>query len=73
MEVAGFLRDAAGGTGSEWDWDDFTSVPITDSRLETIRAEAALIPLPIDPEGTQKLRDLIYRTEQICQAVLQAS
>jgi len=29
-EVAGFLRDFAEGTGGEWDWDDFTSVPITD-------------------------------------------
>jgi len=64
-EVAGFLRDAAEGTGGEWDWDDFTSVPITDPRLEAIRVEADLIPLPINAEGLQKLRDLIRRAEEL--------
>src|SRR5688572_28945253 len=58
-EVAGFLRDFAEGTGGEWDWDDFTSVPITDPRLEAIRIEADMIPLPIEPEDLQKLQELI--------------
>lgn len=64
-EVAGFLRDFAEGTGGEWDWDDFTSVAITDPRLEAIRIEAGLIPLQIEPEGMQKLRELITRAEEI--------
>ncbi len=67
VEVAGFLRDADEGTGGEWDWDDFTSVPITDPRLEAIRTEADLIPLPIKLEGIQKVRELIERAEQIAE------
>jgi len=47
-DVVGFLRDFIDGRGGEWDWDDFTSVPITDPTLEAIRAEADLISLPID-------------------------
>jgi hypothetical protein len=65
VEVAGFLRDFAEHTGGEWDWDDFTSVPITDPRLEAIRTEADSIPLPITPEGMQRLQDLIRRAEEI--------
>jgi len=44
-EVAGFLRDFIDGSGGEWDWDDFTSVPITNQRLDNIRIEAGRIPL----------------------------
>jgi hypothetical protein len=29
-EVATYLRDFIDGTGDEWDWDDFESVPIAD-------------------------------------------
>lgn len=36
-DVAGFLRDFADGTGGDWDWDEFESVPITDPRLDAIR------------------------------------
>jgi len=67
-EVAGFLRDFAEHPGGEWDWDDFTSVPITDPRLEAIRREADSIPLPIDQEGMQKLHELIDRAEQVAKS-----
>ena len=40
-EVARYLRDLIAGTGGDWDWDDFESVPITDSVLDRIRLEAA--------------------------------
>jgi hypothetical protein len=39
-DVAGFLRDFIEGTGGEWDWDEFESVPITDPELEGIRLRA---------------------------------
>src|SRR5262245_54688686 len=64
-EVANFLRQFAEGTSGEWDWDDFTSVPITNPKLEAIRIEADLIPLPIDSHGKQKLQELITRAEQV--------
>lgn len=42
-EVAGFLRDFISGSGGEWDWDEFVSVPITDPKLEAIRKEAEMV------------------------------
>lgn len=39
-EVVGFLRDFLEGSGGEWDWDQFESVPITDPDLERIRQQA---------------------------------
>ena len=60
-EVATYLRDFIEGTGGEWDWDDFTSVPIADARLEAIRQEAGSIPLPVDEAGFDRLRDLLKR------------
>jgi hypothetical protein len=41
-EVAGYIRDFIEGAGGEWDWDEFESVPITDQRLDRIRAAACL-------------------------------
>jgi hypothetical protein len=60
-DVARYLRDFIDGTGGVWDWDDFTSVPIADARLEAIRQEAGLIPLPVDEAGFDRLRDLLQR------------
>jgi len=39
-DVAGFIRDFVEGTGGEWDWDEFESVPISDPRLDEIRLKA---------------------------------
>jgi len=39
-EVAGFISDFLDGTGGEWDWDEFESIPITDRELEGIRKRA---------------------------------
>jgi len=44
-EVARTIEDFVNGRGGPWDWDDFISVPIEDSRLESIRARCArLVP-----------------------------
>lgn len=37
LEVAEILERFISGGCSEWEWDDFTSVPIKDSVLEKIR------------------------------------
>jgi hypothetical protein len=39
-DVVGFIEDFLEGTGGEWDWDEFESVPITDPLLEEIRNRA---------------------------------
>jgi hypothetical protein len=61
IEVATVLRRFIEKTGGEWDWDDFTSVPVTDPALEAIRAEANRIRLPVNEDGTAKLRELYER------------
>jgi hypothetical protein len=64
-EVAGFLRDFINQTGGEWDWDDFTSVPITAPELEALRVEACEIDLPADEVGLDKLRKLLEKSESL--------
>jgi hypothetical protein len=36
-EVATTIENFLNGVGGRWNWDDFVSVPITDSRLDAIR------------------------------------
>jgi hypothetical protein len=36
-EVAQYIENFLTGKGGAWDWDDFTSVPITNPNLEAIR------------------------------------
>ena len=58
-DVESYLRGFLEGTGGDWDWDDFTSIPITDPTLDGIREEAAFLPLPLDAEGEATLRWLL--------------
>jgi len=59
QDVESYLRDFLQGTGGDWDWDDFTSIPISDPSLESIREEAASVPLPLTAEGEATLRRLL--------------
>ena len=49
-EVAKAIEDFLEGTGQPWDWDDFTSVRISDSSLESIRQRCAQLDLEFPPE-----------------------
>jgi hypothetical protein len=62
-EVAGFLRDFIENSGREWDWDDFTSVRISNPALDQIRMEASGIALPITETGREELKKLFDRAE----------
>jgi hypothetical protein len=64
-EVVGYLHDFLEGCGGEWDWDDFTSVPITALELEAIRQEAEMIDLPVTDAGRAKLQDLLARARAL--------
>ena len=64
-EVLSYLRDFRDGTGDDYDWDDFTSVPIADAELEAIRASAASLDLPFGAEEFDSFRALIARAEAI--------
>jgi hypothetical protein len=60
-EVARYIREFIDGTGGDWDWDDFESVPIRDPHLDRIRREAARAGPP-DPD-LDRLRDLLRQAE----------
>ena len=64
-DVEGYLQNFIDGSGGSWDWDDFTSIPITDPSLETIRREAELVQLPVDEAGDAKLRELLARVRSL--------
>jgi hypothetical protein len=67
IEVARRIRQFLDGTGGEWDWDDFTSFPISHSRLGDVRKACCELPNRFPPrksgwycdeDGMQLLRDL---------------
>jgi hypothetical protein len=64
-EVAAYLRNFVDGGGGEWDWDDFTSVPIADPQLEDIRRRAAAVDLPPSADGVAILRELLREAELV--------
>jgi len=51
------------GTGGKWDWDDFTSCPLSDARMDGIRRRALAVSLPLDEEGAALLRKLLAETD----------
>jgi hypothetical protein len=42
-EAATTIENFLNGAGGPWDWDDFISYPITDSRLDQIRARCSTL------------------------------
>ncbi len=48
-EVANIIRQFLDGTGEKWDWDDFISIPISDSRLDEIRKTCGELPERFPP------------------------
>ncbi len=64
-EVAKYLRGYIEGTGSEWDWDDFTSVPIADPQLDDIRRRATAVTAPDTEDAPTILRRLVAEAERL--------
>jgi hypothetical protein len=63
-EITSFLN----GTGRAYDWDDFTSIPISDEDLNAIRIECAELPHRYPPgncrqycsdEGLRRLEEIL--------------
>jgi hypothetical protein len=67
-EVVLNLRNFLDGSGGEWDWDDFVSVPIADPALDHIRRRAAAVELPASEKGYQTLRLLLIEAETLAAA-----
>ncbi|HEV2818617.1 MAG TPA: hypothetical protein VGW40_15515 [Allosphingosinicella sp.] len=64
-EVATALRDFLDGSGGDWDWDDFTSTPVADVRLEGIRRRASEVSLPLTSEGRASIERLLAEAERL--------
>lgn len=64
-EVARYLSAFIESAGGEWDWDDFISIPIANSKLEAIRRRAIEIDLPIQGEGMETLKVLLAEAETL--------
>jgi hypothetical protein len=67
-EVAQYISKFLNGTAGEWEWDDFTSVPITNPALEMIRAEAEMVQLPLGSAGRITLENLLKRAKALDRA-----
>jgi len=66
-EVATYLRNFVEGGGGDWDWDDFTSVPIANPQLDDIRRRAAAVDLPVTDQGLTILRELLAEADNLAQ------
>jgi hypothetical protein len=64
-DVVSYIENWIEGRGGEWDWDDFTSIQISDPVLESLRAEAASLRYPMDEDGEAKLRELLARARSL--------
>lgn len=59
QDVEGYLHNFLDGRGGVWDWDDFTSIPITDPSLDAVREKALTVELPATEDGLAELRRLL--------------
>ena len=64
-DVEGYLKNFLESESGEWDWDDFTSIPITDPALDRIRQEAEDVDLPLSEEGRLRLVELLDRARRL--------
>ena len=65
-EVAGLIDDFTDGTGSDWDWDNFESLSITDPTLDALRQEAIKVGPPY--EDVERLRSIAARARAMTSA-----
>ncbi|WP_205481220.1 hypothetical protein [Sphingomonas arenae] len=66
-EVARYIREFIEGTGGDWDWDDFQSIPIANAALNSIRERASRVMEPVDEEGMTTLRRLLAEAEALAE------
>ncbi len=67
-EVATYIENFVNGSGGDWDWDDFISVPILDVELDRLRQRCAGLPCEYPPDkpgywcnaqGMQVMREIV--------------
>jgi hypothetical protein len=72
-EVIGYLHGFLEGTDGPWDWDNFTTMPIADTRLDDIRERVAALDVPLSEADIGPLKALLAEAEAIAAADRAAS
>jgi hypothetical protein len=65
-EVAEKLERHIDGTEGPLDWDDFTSVPISNDRLDAIRCRCLELEQALPEERTEELKRIVDRLRNEC-------
>jgi hypothetical protein len=58
-----FLNETCG----PYDWDDFTSCPLRDPEVDSIRLRAIDVDLPVDAEGKRELLALADEADRLAE------
>jgi hypothetical protein len=67
-DVAQMIRAFLDGSGRDWDWDDFTSCPLANPKLDSIRRRAGAVELPVGDEGRIALEGLAAEAERLARS-----
>lgn len=67
-QVVDYLKGFLEGTDGPWDWDDFTTIPIADPRLDDIRDRVAALDVPLSDADIGLLKALLAEAEAIVAA-----
>jgi hypothetical protein len=61
------IRAFLSGLCGKYDWDDFTSSPLNDLELDSIRRRATAVDLPVDDEGEKALLELANEADRLAE------
>lgn len=64
-EVLQYMHRFVDGTDGPWDWDNFTTQPIADPRLDEIRDRLAALDVPLSEADFPAIKALIVEAEAI--------
>jgi hypothetical protein len=62
------IRTFLDGTCGPYDWDDFTSCPLGDPKVDSIRLRAIGVNLPVDADGERALLTLADEADRLAEA-----
>lgn len=65
--ISQIIKAFLDGSGGDWDWDDFTSCPISDPHLDSIRGRAAPVERPGGDQERAILEDLAKEADHLAE------
>lgn len=67
-QVVDYLKGFINGTDRDWDWDNFTTRPIANPRLDDIRERVSALDVPLSEADVDPLKALLAEAEAIADA-----